>query len=80
MNRRDKSLLDKQLWGVNPTPPSLAGLALVVIFLSGVIIASFLFAREYKQTRAVSNDVTGTIGPKSLKPESPKTPRQLDPR
>jgi hypothetical protein len=79
MDRRDKSLLDKQLWGVNPTPPSLAGLAFVAIFLSGVIIGSFLFAREYKQTRAVSNDVTGTITPKSV-PQPSKPPRQLNPR
>jgi hypothetical protein len=61
MDRRDKTLLDRQLWGVNPTPPSLAGLALVAMFVSGIIIGSVLFAREHKQTRAVSSDVTGTI-------------------
>jgi hypothetical protein len=61
MDRRDKALLDRQLWGVNPTPPSLAGVALVAMFVSGMIIGSVLFAREYKQTRAVSTDVTGTI-------------------
>jgi hypothetical protein len=52
MNRRDKVLLDKQLWGVNPTPPSFAGVALVVMFVSGIIIGSVLFAREHKQTHA----------------------------
>ena len=61
MNRRDKALLDKQLWGVNPTPPSLAGLALVAMFVIGIIIGSILFAREHKQAHAASNDVTGTV-------------------
>jgi hypothetical protein len=61
MDRHDKALLDKQLWGVNPTPPSLAGLALVGMFVGGIIIGSFLFAREHKQIHAVSSDVTGTI-------------------
>jgi hypothetical protein len=61
LDRHDKVLLDKQLWGVNPTPPSLAGLALLAVFVGGIIIGSLLFAREHKQTRTVSNDVTGSI-------------------
>ena len=63
MDRHDKALLDKQLWGVNPTPPSLAGLALVALFVSGIIIGSVLFAREHRQSHTVSNDVTGTVAP-----------------
>jgi hypothetical protein len=68
MNRRDKALLDKQLWGVNPTPPSLAGLALIAMFVSGIIIGSVLFAREYKQSH-ISTDVTGTTTPKTMQAE-----------
>jgi hypothetical protein len=63
MNRRDKALLDKQLWGVSPTPPTLAGLALAAMFVCGIIIGSVLFAREYKQAHTVSTDVTGTVAP-----------------
>ena len=69
MNRRDKALLDKQLWGVNPTPPSLAGLALIAMFVSGIIIGSVLFAREYKQSHTVLTDVTGTVTPKIMQAE-----------
>ena len=61
MNRREKTLLDKQLWGVHPHPPSLIGLAFVAVFLGGLVIGSVLFAREYKQSRATSTDVTGSI-------------------
>jgi hypothetical protein len=68
MDRRDKTLLDRQLWGVNPTPPSLAGLALVATFVGGIIIGSVLFAREHKQTHAASTDVTGTIPPPQQSP------------
>lgn len=63
MDRRDKTFLDKQLWGINPTPPSLSGLALVGVFLTGIIVGSVLFAREHRQTQVVSKDVTGTIAP-----------------
>lgn len=61
MDRRDKALLDKQLWGVNPTPPSLAGVALAATFVIGIIIGSVLFAREHRHVHAVSNDVTRTV-------------------
>ncbi len=60
MNCRDKRLLDRQLWGVNPNPPSLIGLALVAVFLGGLVIGSVLFTHD-KQARAISNDVTGSI-------------------
>jgi hypothetical protein len=61
MDRRDKTLLDKQLWGVNPYPPSLSGLALVAVFLGGIVIGSVLFAREVKHSRTLSHDITGTV-------------------
>jgi len=61
MNRNDKALLDKQLWGVNPEPPGLIGLALVGVFLGGLVIGSFLFARESRHTQAASHNITGTI-------------------
>jgi len=63
MDRRDKALLDKQLWGVDPHPPSRMGLALVAVFLGGIAIGSILFARDYKQAHADLNDVTGSISP-----------------
>jgi hypothetical protein len=67
INRHDKALLDKQLWAVDPHPPSRIGLAFAAVFLSGIIIGSVLFAREYRQAHANSNDVTGTISPQELR-------------
>ena len=66
INRHDKAFLDKQLWGIDPNPPSLIGLGFAAIFLSGLVIGSVLFAREYGQThrtstQAASGDVTGSI-------------------
>ena len=61
MDRRDKKLLDKQLWGVDPYPPSLIGLAFAAAFFGGIFIGSVLFSPGHKQTRAASSDVTGTI-------------------
>jgi hypothetical protein len=61
MSRKDKALLDKQLWGVNPRPPNLIGLAFAAVFLGGVVIGSILFARDYRQAVITSNDVTGSI-------------------
>jgi hypothetical protein len=65
MNRQDKALLDKQLWGANPDRPGggLFGLALVAVFVGGIIIGSVLFAREVKQARPASHDITGSIAP-----------------
>jgi hypothetical protein len=61
LNRHDKTLLDKQLWGVNPTPPSLIGLAMVAVFFGGLVIGSVMFSHERKQTREISGDITGSI-------------------
>jgi hypothetical protein len=69
MNRREKTLLDRQLWAVDPTPPSLMGLALVAVFLGGIIIGSVLFARE-RHTHADTRDVTGTV---TIEKPSPET-------
>jgi hypothetical protein len=71
IDRHDKALLDKQLWGVDPHPPSLLGLGFAVVFLGGIIIGSVLFAREYKQTHAISTDVTGTISPQKPRVQVP---------
>jgi hypothetical protein len=61
IGRNDRALLDKQLWGVDPHPPSLIGLGFAAVFLGGVIIGSVLFAREHKQVRLIGPDVTGSI-------------------
>ena len=61
MNRHDKALLDKQLWGVNPHPPgNLIGLAFIAVFFGGIITGSVLFAREHKQAHATAAKTTGT--------------------
>jgi hypothetical protein len=71
MSRHDIALLEKQLWGVDPHPPSLIGLAFVAVFLGGIIVGSVLFAREYRQTHAASIDVTGTISPQKPQVQIP---------
>jgi len=71
MNWRDKALLEKQLWGVDPHPPSLLGLAFVAVFFGGIVVGSVLFAREYRQTQATSIDVTGTISPQKPRVQVP---------
>jgi hypothetical protein len=83
MDRRDKALLDKQLWGVDPHPPGLMGLVLVAVFVGGIVIGSVLFARDYKQARVDSSDVTGSISAqkplahtsKNRPPSDPLSPR-----
>jgi hypothetical protein len=67
INRHDKAFLDKQLWGVDPHPPSLIGLGFAAIFLGGIVIGSVLFAREYSQTHPTSTDVTGTVSPQKAR-------------
>jgi hypothetical protein len=44
MTRRDRELLDKQLWAVSPTPPrnnGLIGLSIIAVFVAGMAIGSF---------------------------------------
>lgn len=71
MDRRDRTLLDKQLWGVNPQPPTLIGLGFLVVFLGGIFIGAFLFARDYKQTSAASTDITGSISAQKSRAKTP---------
>ena len=64
MNERDQELLDKQLWGVSPSPPrkeGTIGLVFVVAFLAGIAIGDVLFAPESKQLQIASQDQTATI-------------------
>jgi len=63
MDRRDKRLLDKQLWGVDPHPPSLIALAFAVVFFGGIFIGSVLFGGEHRKSQATLSDVTGSISP-----------------
>jgi hypothetical protein len=59
MNRRDQELLDKQLWGVSPTPPRNRGalsLAFLAVFLGGLSIGSFLFANKNDQAQMTAQD------------------------
>jgi hypothetical protein len=54
MNRRDQELLDKQLWGVSPSPPRNRGalsLAFLAVFLGGLTVGGFLFAHKNDQAQ-----------------------------
>jgi hypothetical protein len=47
MNRRDRELLDKQLWGVHSSAPVEGGplsFAFVAVFLGGLFLGGWLFA------------------------------------
>jgi hypothetical protein len=75
MNQRDQELLDKQLWGVNPSPPGnggLIGLAFAVVFLVGIALGDILFARDSKQIQIASHDAAAAI---SLLNGAPQTMR-----
>ncbi len=55
LDKRDQELLDKQLWGVSSAPPKnilpsglTAGLAIAAVFLAGMAVGDFLFARQSK--------------------------------
>jgi hypothetical protein len=59
MNQRDQDLLDKQLWGVSPTPPRNKGalsLAFLAVFLGGLSIGGFLFAHKNDQAQMTEQD------------------------
>lgn len=58
MDKRDQELLDRQLWGVNPSPPrnaGIAGLEFAVVFLVGIAVGSVLFAHERKQIMQIAS-------------------------
>jgi hypothetical protein len=64
MNQRDQELLDKELWGVSPSPPrngGIIGVALVVVFLAGIAIGDILFAHDSKQIQIASHDAAAAI-------------------
>ena len=64
MDQRDQELLDKQLWGVSPSPPRNGGiisLAFVAVFLTGTAIGGILFASESKQMQMASHDAQASI-------------------
>ncbi|MGB6348681.1 MAG: hypothetical protein WBG10_01515 [Pseudolabrys sp.] len=59
MNQRDQELLDKQLWGMGPTPPRHKGalsLAFLAVFLGGLSIGGFLFAHNNDRARIMAQD------------------------
>jgi hypothetical protein len=70
MNQRDQELLDKQLWGVSPSPPRNGGVAFVVVFLAGIIIGDILFAHDSKQTQIASHDAAAVISFPNVVPPS----------
>ena len=64
MNQRDLELLDKELWGVSPSPPrsgDIIGVAFVTIFLAGIVIGGFLFTDDSKQRQIASQDAVAAI-------------------
>lgn len=64
MNQRDLELLDKELWGVSPSPPrsgDITGVALVTVFLAGIAIGGVLFAHDSKPTQIASHDAVAAI-------------------
>lgn len=65
MNRKEKALLQKQLWVVDSEPYRMVGLALAAVFIGGLIIGSVLFGRDTRVSRATSADVTGSISPQT---------------
>jgi hypothetical protein len=64
MDRHDRELLDKQLWGVSRSPPrngGIIGLGFVMVFLAGIAIGDILFAHESKQMQIASHDAVAAI-------------------
>jgi hypothetical protein len=59
MNERDQELLDKQLWGVSPSPPSRSRglpLAFVAAFFGGLLIGGILFPHKSNQVQVPTGD------------------------
>jgi hypothetical protein len=49
MDKRDAELLDRQLWGISPSPPQSSasiGLTIVVVFLAGMAVGNVFFAQK----------------------------------
>jgi hypothetical protein len=64
MNQRDLELLDKELWGVSPSPPrsgDIIGAGFVTAFLAGIAIGGILFTHDSKQTQIASHDAVAAI-------------------
>jgi hypothetical protein len=64
MNQRDLELLDKELWGVSPSPPrsgDIIGAVFVTAFLAGIVIGGVLFTHDSKQTQIASHDAVAAI-------------------
>ena len=64
MDRHDRELLDKQLWGVSRSPPrngGIIGLGFVMAFFAGIAIGDILFAHESKQMQIASHDAVAAI-------------------
>ena len=57
MDKRDQELLDKQLWGVSPSPPP-SGIIIgfIIVFLVGIGIGDILSkAKQVNTLQAVTN-------------------------
>ena len=65
MNRRDQELLDKQLWGVNPTVSrnsGIIGMMFIAGFLVGIAIGDIRFGQQSKPIiQPGSHDVTAAL-------------------
>jgi hypothetical protein len=63
MNEREQELLDKQLWGVSPSPPERGALALAfaVVFFGGLLIGGILFPHKIRQTQMTAHDTSTTV-------------------
>ena len=56
MNQRDQELLDKQLWGVSPSPRNdgIFCLAFVTVFLVGLSIGGLFVSKSHPMTHDVT--------------------------
>jgi hypothetical protein len=57
MNQRDQDLLDKQLWGVSPSPPH-SGIIIgfIAVFLVGIGIGDVLSKRTHANTNQANTN------------------------
>jgi hypothetical protein len=63
MDRPDRKLLDKQLRRLVPSPPSdVLMLAIVGVFLSGIVVGGLIFANKTEPpVQTASNDGTAAL-------------------